>query len=582
MPESPDKQRRAAAATNEVDDLMRSDPVAAAHAAHRALKKHPKFAPLWHVYGLSLNRSGRVAEAARSLRRAAQIAPEDGRILSDLCNVLRGNGSLDEAINVGRRAIIAAPDMPAAFNNLGAALRQAGLLDEAEEALRKALALAPDSADIHNNLGNVFKARMEYGAATAAYREAIRQRPDYAQAKANLGATLVEIGDWGAAREICDAAIADSPNLPEAHRNLGAALYWQGCYQEAITSLRHADSLAPGDPMGRKLLALALIESDQILEATETLVSGLENDRPPPGTNTNRADLLVVTSTKLRHDLEQYKMLANDGVGDPDLATAVDDIEATLADAALSGDAPIDLRRTGKGRASQYVNRFIHLERQEALAEGTLNDSLDLSSVEREFAASEGGFVVVDNLLSTTALRRLRRFCERSTIWFQSNFAGELGTSMVNGFATPLLFQLARDLQRGFPSIFGPHRFQACWSYRYYADQSGLDLHTDAATVSMNIWLTPDEANLDPNRGGLVFWNRRGPKDFFTKPMAEKAAILEAIASEDGAQPVSVPYRCNRALLFGAGIVHKTDDFRFKDGYDDRRMNMTFLFGPPA
>jgi hypothetical protein len=189
---------------------------------------------------------------------------------------------------------------------------------------------------------------------------------------------------------------------------------------------------------------------------------------------------------------------------------------------------------------------------------------------------------LVDEVLRPEALAALRQFCARSTIWFQSNFSGELGTSMVNGFAAPLIFQVARDLQELFPTIFGKHMFQACWAYRYYADMSGLALHTDAATVSMNLWITPDEANLDPASGGLVFWNRRGPADFFTKPMEEKTRILDAIANEPGSVSESVPYRCNRALIFGAGTVHRTDKFSFRNGYDDRRSNVTFLFGPPA
>ena len=40
-----------------------------------------------------------------------------------------------------------------------------------------------------------------------------------------------------------------------------------------------------------------------------------------------------------------------------------------------------------------------------------------------------------------------------------------------------------------------------------------------------------------------------------------------------------MPYRCNRAAIFDGMIVHSTDAFRFKDGYENRRINVTLLYG---
>ncbi len=40
-----------------------------------------------------------------------------------------------------------------------------------------------------------------------------------------------------------------------------------------------------------------------------------------------------------------------------------------------------------------------------------------------------------------------------------------------------------------------------------------------------------------------------------------------------------MPYRCNRAAVFDGMIVHSTDAFRFKDGYENRRINITLLYG---
>jgi len=40
-----------------------------------------------------------------------------------------------------------------------------------------------------------------------------------------------------------------------------------------------------------------------------------------------------------------------------------------------------------------------------------------------------------------------------------------------------------------------------------------------------------------------------------------------------------VPYRANRAVIFDSDLFHETDVIRFKPGYENRRINVTLLFG---
>jgi hypothetical protein len=343
-----------------------------------------------------------------------------------------------------------------------------------------------------------------------------------------------------------------------------------------------AVTISPQDPIARKQLALVLIEQDDLDGATELLINGVRRDRTPAGHDTADAQLRQVTQTKLAHDAQQLTLLLDARLVPPHLDTVVDDLEATTESLGQEVEGLVDLGTHGVGATARYCNRFLYVDPAPALPDGAIRPDLNSDTIAADFGTNPSGYALVDDILRPDALSALQQFCARSTIWFQSNFRGELGTSMVNGFAAPLIFQIARDLQKMFPTIFGKQMFQACWAYRYYADMSGLALHTDAATVSMNLWITPDEANLDQDNGGLVFWNRRGPVNFFTKPMEEKTRILKAIADEDGAASEVVPYRCNRALIFGAGTVHRTDKFSFRTGYDDRRSNVTFLFGPPA
>jgi hypothetical protein len=49
--------------------------------------------------------------------------------------------------------------------------------------------------------------------------------------------------------------------------------------------------------------------------------------------------------------------------------------------------------------------------------------------------------------------------------------------------------------------------------------------------------------------------------------------------ARNGAKAVTIPHRSNRAVIFDSDLFHETDTIRFKDGYLNRRINVTMLFG---
>ena len=40
-----------------------------------------------------------------------------------------------------------------------------------------------------------------------------------------------------------------------------------------------------------------------------------------------------------------------------------------------------------------------------------------------------------------------------------------------------------------------------------------------------------------------------------------------------------IPYNENRAVVFNSNLFHETDNYEFKEGYENRRINLTMLFG---
>ena len=105
-------------------------------------------------------------------------------------------------------------------------------------------------------------------------------------------------------------------------------------------------------------------------------------------------------------------------------------------------------------------------------------------------------------------------------------------------------------------------------------------MHADEAAVNLNIWLTPDEANLDPESGGLVVYTAKPPATATAEEYNQRGAeFADELLRSTAYANVTIPYRQNRIVVFDSALYHKTDSFRFREGYENRRINLTLLFG---
>ena len=109
---------------------------------------------------------------------------------------------------------------------------------------------------------------------------------------------------------------------------------------------------------------------------------------------------------------------------------------------------------------------------------------------------------------------------------------------------------------------------------------AGINPHADFAAVNVNFWINHAESNLEPDTGGLLVFRKPAPKDWtFERYNAAPASEIYDFLGSERDNPLRVPNRENRALLFDSRLFHETDRFRFRDGYIHRRINITMLFG---
>ena len=55
--------------------------------------------------------------------------------------------------------------------------------------------------------------------------------------------------------------------------------------------------------------------------------------------------------------------------------------------------------------------------------------------------------------------------------------------------------------------------------------------------------------------------------------------VVEELLRPTNFANITVPHKPNRAVIFDSALFHQTDKYTFKQGYENGRINLTFLFG---
>ncbi len=101
----------------------------------------------------------------------------------------------------------------------------------------------------------------------------------------------------------------------------------------------------------------------------------------------------------------------------------------------------------------------------------------------------------------------------------------------------------------------------------------------DSAAVSINFWITPNDANLDREHGGLVFYHAPPPPDWRIAGYNQDIDAIREFLAQSGSPATIIPYGENRAVIFDSNLFHESDAVRFRPGYENHRINVTMLFG---
>jgi tetratricopeptide (TPR) repeat protein len=491
-----------------------------------------------HALGIIQAQQGHNAEAIEWIAAALKRNPDIAVAWMNHGNVLNAAGRTEEALASYDKAVAIRPDAFEALLNRARTRLDLRRLEAALEDYERVLAMRPDNLEALNERGNILRHLKRFEAALASYDRALAIAPGLAEALVNRGVALSDLGRQDEALASYDAALAAKPDSAEALNNRGFTLRELGRLQDALADYDKALAIAPDYPGALNNRAKALCEMGRVADGfadfarSAAIAYGAE-----PQTQAGEP------AYKTRHDLEQREHLGH------------------VSDSPVSG-----LRLAGG-------------ERLELPA---VNPGNDAANVARQWHTSTPKVVVIDNFLTDEALAGLQRFCRDSNSWRTVYRDGYLGAFPEQGFVCPLLAQIAEELRDAFPAIFRGHPLRYLWAFKYDSSLAGTAVHADEAAVNVNFWITPDEANLDPGSGGLVIWDAKPPPEWDFARYNGAAAPIREFLTQSRAKPLILPYRANRAVIFDSDLFHETDTIRFKNGYCNRRINITLLYGRRA
>jgi hypothetical protein len=296
--------------------------------------------------------------------------------------------------------------------------------------------------------------------------------------------------------------------------------------------------------------------------------------RPVPGAN--------LSLGKLRHDVAQLRHLRALGSCDAPLGEIIQQYEDAIEKlSGLGPNARASLTPADEGSVGRAFGRLIHVADASRVWRA-LSPSWDRQGTERAYLDSRPNVVTIDDFLTEEALWSLVTFCQESTIWAGNRYAnGRLSALFFTGFNAPIVLQIAEEIREAFPTLIGDrHPLRQLWAFKNTEFlPAGSTIHADFAAVNVNLWITPEDANLDPASGGMVVYDLEAPLSWNFRQYNEHPELIRDLIARHRPNAIRIPYRQNRAIIFNSDLFHATEAVCFRPDYLGNRINVTMLYG---
>ena len=369
--------------------------------------------------------------------------------------------------------------------------------------------------------------------------------------------------------------------------NYGIILKGLGKLKEAELSTRKAIELNPTFAEAPANLGFILLQKGEQDLSLKYFSKSSELLRGEKNKESNHQRFKTISKAKIKHDIEQFEYLASQGYETEKFTRIASIYKKVATEIKWPSDTQlITLSNQHKTLLKNIYNHLIHRIEAPKLKEEVVNNSLNTKEITHNYFDHEFGLTYIDNFLSANALESIRKFLLENTIWFDIKPSGWIGAYLGEGLANPLILQIADELSKKFPKIFKDYPIKQIWAYKYdsrakeeNSSLTGIHVHADPAAVNVNFWITPDEANLNPNSGGIIVYDVKAPRNWSHRSYNSDIKKIREEIQKNKKNTTIIPYKENRAVVFNSDLFHETDNYEFKEGYKNRRINVTILFG---
>lgn len=411
--------------------------------------------------------------------------------------------------------------------------------------------------------------------AHSAYRAALDLAPNKITITHKLGIVAANAGDPAGALGWFDQVIAGEPTYAAAHYNRAVALLKLRRQQDAIAAFVHAAALEPDNYASHRALGFLFLAQGNRGRALDHFARTYELRRGDDRTGIARQSLEHANRSKLRHDAEQFRYLAKvrrEGVRFELLARAYEAREKTI------GPGIVELSLADFDMIGQDYNTAIHIAEAPEILAGAVSKGLDRQRMLRDF--QQRRVTSCDDFLSERTFASLRHYLLQSTIWHDfGHIDGFVAAYLEDGLACPLLLQIADEVRGAFPELLADYPLAQAWAFKAVAPSAAVDIHADDGAISINFWMTPSAANRSAAQGGgLALCLAPPPPDWVVRGYDEDKSRAASFVKAHASDVQVTPYRENRAVLFDSHLFHWSDAPRFAEGYEDHRINLTFVF----
>jgi hypothetical protein len=190
-------------------------------------------------------------------------------------------------------------------------------------------------------------------------------------------------------------------------------------------------------------------------------------------------------------------------------------------------------------------------------------------------------YAVMDDFLAPDVCQQLHQELLTHLGWrYQNHPEQPVLSNMAPEIET--IFTIAASLKTHCPYLFADYELVDHWALMYPQNGAGK-VHSDIGSLTVNIWLTPEQYNLDLGGGGLIFFDVKRDSSALSDRSLPYLWSEQYLKDFTKGQQVKINYKCNRALLLDARTFHQTDDFCFANlKPESHRINLSLAFDNPV